>query len=105
MAKQFKQVKSSDALTIIIEGDTRNPEPMSCIIKFPGGSVEVTRCTDDTYWAHIGVEDLGNVIDSRVDHAYDVAHALDKIPSFPRAEEVNHIALRIAAKVRAPDYG
>lgn len=99
MAKQFKQVKSDDALAILIKGDVRNPEPAMCTIKFPGGSVEVSRCSDNTYWAHIRVDDPTNVVDSRVDHSYEAARELGSIPSFPRADAVEHIALRIAPRI------
>ena len=42
-------VHSDDAATIIFKGDRRRPEPSTGIIKFPGGHVEVTRCSDNTY--------------------------------------------------------
>lgn len=100
MAKKFQQTKSDDALTIHIAGDVRNPEPGSCIIKFPGGQVEVTRCTDNTYWAHLSVVDPSNIVDSRVDHTFEAHRALGKIPDFPRADAVQHIALRVANNVR-----
>ena len=104
MPKKFRQVTSTDALTIIIEGDKRNPEPGSLIVHFPGGNVEVTRASDGTYWAHIGVVDAGNVIASRVDHSFEAARELGKIPEFPRADAVEHIALRISNATPRPDY-
>jgi hypothetical protein len=105
MAKKFRQVVSGDALTIIIEGDRRNPEPGSCIVHFPGGNVEVSRASDGTYWAHIGVVDPGNVVGSRVDHTYEASCELGKIPEFPRADAVKHIALRISNATPHPDHG
>jgi hypothetical protein len=42
------------AKVITLYGDkTRAIEPAQHIINFPGGSVEVSRCEDGTYWAHI----------------------------------------------------
>ena len=36
-----------------IHGDPKRPEVSQFGIKFPGGEIYVTRCTDGTYWAHV----------------------------------------------------
>lgn len=105
MAKKVQIVHSDDAVTIIVRGDRRNPEPGTIVVHFPGGNLELSRASDGTYWAHIGVVAPGNVIGSRVDHTHEAANELGKIPEFPRAESVNHIALRIANHTPHPDYG
>lgn len=38
---------------IVLRGDKHNPEPETVTIAFPGGEVNVTRCTDGSYWAHL----------------------------------------------------
>ena len=86
---------------ILLKGDKKNPESGQHIIKFPGGYIELTRTTDDEYWAHIGVnkkqileDDVvqakrGFVVDSRID--YTNGNILDMI-NFP---DIQNIAVRI----------
>ena len=64
MAKA-KVIHSDDSVLIDFKGNKRSPEPATGVIKFPGGHVEVSRCTDGTYWAHIEVVDPANVVDTR----------------------------------------
>ena len=68
MAKA-KVTHSQDAVQITFNGDIRDPEPSTGVIKFPGGHVEVARCSDGTYWAHIAVVSGVNIIDGRIDRA------------------------------------
>jgi hypothetical protein len=92
-----KVTHSEDAVQITFNGDQRNPEPGTAVIKFPGGHVEVTRCTDGSYWAHLEVVDPANTIASRIDYADE---ARDQgIPPIPAQEHVKHMAIRIANKV------
>lgn len=94
--KQAKIVKSSDAVTVIFKGDITNPEPQTGIIKFPGGHVEVTRTTDNQYWAHISIGHKTWVTDSRID--YDREGWLEQgIPEIPRHDSIEHIAIKINA--------
>jgi len=88
-------VHSDDAATIIFNGDIKHPEPSTGIIKFPGGHVEVTRCSDGTYWAHVAVVDGVNIVDSRIDHKIGSWCIRD----MPDAETVNHIAIKVANNV------
>ena len=96
---RFQVVHSQDAATIIIRGDKRNPEPTSAIIQFPGGCVEVSRCTEGSYWAHVsrteadGDEPGGRVIASRLDY---VRGAGEGIPPLPAAEHIAHMGIRVA---------
>ena len=100
--KMLKVVGNNSCQKIYLHGDIKNPEPDTVVIKFPGGHVEVSRCTDNTYWAHIAVtkrddyDDNGDItpegkfLNGRIDFE-------DKpVMSFP--SESNHIAIRIGLK-------
>lgn len=92
-----KVVHSDDAVQVVFRGDPRNPEPGTAVVSFPGGHIEVSRCSDGSYYAHLQVTDPGNVIDSRVDYTYAAALQLGTIPAFPHADQVTHIALKVRA--------
>lgn len=91
MAKA-RVIHSDDACTIIFNGDPSSPEPHHGIIKFPGGVVEVARCSDGTYWAHIARFEESTVIGGRIDRD---KQGSDNVLELPEAELINHIALRI----------
>ena len=93
-----KVVHSTDACTIIFEGDKKSPEPTMGAIKFPGGSVEVSRASDGSYWVHMNID--GEVIDSRVDYhpekyAELVKAGEETIPNIAAGEAIQHIAVRV----------
>lgn len=98
---RFKVTHSEDACTINIEGDPRTPEPSTAIIKFPGGHVEVARCSDGSYWAHLrrdsGVqrEEGFRVADSRVDYNFEGSQDWG-IPKIEDQEKVEGLSVRIA---------
>lgn len=92
-------VHSGDACTIIFAGDPRRPEPSTGVVKFPGGHMEVSRCSDGTYWAHLAVVDSANVIGSRLDFQNAAEHGIRSVLDVPHGEHVRHIALRIANAV------
>lgn len=92
-------VHSVDACTIIFVGDRRKPEPSTGVIKFPGGHIEVSRCSDGAYWAHIAVVDSANVIDSRLDFQDAARHGIQSVLDLPHGEHINHIAVRIGNAV------
>ncbi len=101
MAKA-KVTHSDDAVTIEFRGNPQIPEPSTAIIKFPGGYVEVARTTGNEYWAHIQVHQLndasspGIITDSRIDYEFETYVDLrGLIPEVPRADKLQHIALRI----------
>lgn len=91
MAKA-KVYHSEDAVTIVFKGDPRSPEPSTGIIKFPGGHVEVSRCSNGEYWAHVAVVDPRNVVDGRIDRTDRFQAASD----LPDAHAINHIAIRVS---------
>jgi len=85
-------VHSLDAATIIFNGDKGSPEPSTGIIKFPGGCVEVSRCSDGQYWAHISLQE-GEITDGRIDYAHGVKGA--NIVDIPQQELIQKIAIKI----------
>lgn len=91
-----KVTHSTDAVQITFDGDKSNPEPSTGVIKFPGGHIEVSRCSDGSYWAHIAVVDGVNIMDGRIDRSGRV-QAVSEIPDH---EKINHIAIRICNKTR-----
>ena len=42
----------TDAEGVTIKGDRQHPEPSSFIVRLPFGTVEISRCSDDSYWVH-----------------------------------------------------
>ena len=87
-----KVVHSTDACTIIFEGDPANPEPPHGIIKFPGGHAEVARCSDGSYWGHLAIERPDQIIESRIDFRCEPPIRMRDIPD---GEHVEKIAIRI----------
>jgi len=94
-----KVVHSDDAVMIEFKGDKRNPEPGTAVIKFPGGHVEVSRCSNGDYWAHVEVVSPENITDSRLDYTAAAWAELGSIPEVPRSNEIQKIAIKIANKV------
>lgn len=92
-----KVTHSDDAVQITFNGDKKSPEPGTAVIKFPGGHVEVSRCCNGEYWAHIDIVSPQNITASRLDYSNDAWQALQNIPDIPRADEIRHIAVKIAA--------
>jgi hypothetical protein len=98
MAKA-KVSHSDDAVMIHFRGDKKSPEPSTAVIKFPGGHVEVTRCSNGEYWAHIDVVSPENITQSRLDYTYEAWAELHNVPDVPRANEIRHIAIKVANNV------
>ena len=73
---------SQDGVQVTFLGDRRNPEPSMAVIQFPGGHVEVSRCSDGSYWAHIGLRGIG----------------------LPKPDHIKHIAVRITSAVTRPAH-
>ena len=40
-------------LGVVLEGNPSKPEPESFRIHFPGGVVDIERCSDNSYWVHV----------------------------------------------------
>lgn len=98
MAKA-RVVHSADACTIIFEGDKRNPEPTTGVIKFPGGNIEVARTTDGSYWVHLSVDDPSNIREHRLNRSYEAEVQARQNGEgqlqLPGIEGVNHFAIRL----------
>ena len=100
-----KVIHSDDACTVLVEGNKEiRLEPSEHIIKFPGGSIGVSRTSDNEYWAHIVVNDKqviedihwqskpGQVVEGRIDYAY---HSFGDVEEIRNPEDVIHVAVRI----------
>jgi hypothetical protein len=96
MAKQFRTVRSDDALTVLVDGDRRNPEPSTLIVKFPGGHIELARCSDGTYWAHVEAVAAETVVGSRVDYERGASISVRELPE---ADRVKKLSVRLANTV------
>ncbi len=59
-AKNYNIKKAPKKITLL--GDRTKPEPAQHIIEFPGGAIEVSRTSNNEYWAHILVN-RGQVVD------------------------------------------
>lgn len=90
-----KVIHSTDSVQITFYGKKMHPEPSTAVIKFPGGHVEVSRCTDGSYWAHIAVVDGVNIVKGRIDRT-DGGVAVETMNN---AECINHIAVLVDNKV------
>jgi hypothetical protein len=88
-----KVIHSQDAVMIKFKGLKKNPEPSTAVIKFPGGHVEVTRCTDGTYWASVEADESKLIIDGRI----DTDSVTKPVHDLQGIDEINRIAIRIKA--------
>lgn len=107
-----KVVHGTDGCTVLVEGDVKKRrEPSTHVIKFPGGYIEVTRTSNQEYWAHIRINQgqalpqddqdrflwhKGEIVDSRVDVTIEGegTRVLDVAPE-DLLPFVNHIAVRV----------
>lgn len=82
---------------------TEKVESAQHIIEFPGGAIEVSRCTDGSYWAHIIVNHgfgdadgdgmntaVGEVVGSRIEHQNGTGPA-----DLPNEKAIEHVAVLI----------
>jgi hypothetical protein len=95
--------KSFTAKVMELKGDHGVPESAQYIIIFPGGSIEVSRTSNDEYWVHIEINTgeilpetvraskKGQIIDSRLDYS-------NGIEEIPNLENLKHIAVRVSTK-------
>lgn len=103
MAKA-KVVHSSDGVEIIFRGDKSNPEPSIGVITFPGGHVEVSRCSDGSYYAHLAVVDSANIVASRFDFQDSVQNGIPAVTAIPNGNLIKHMAIRVENIVPRPDF-
>lgn len=97
-------------ITDLFGDPKRKLEQPLTIVRFPGGSVEIARCSDDTYWVHVATraghdETEGRIIKARVDaqgRYADEAHATinGAIDGEMLLGSVNHIAFLIQPGIR-----
>lgn len=52
-----------NVLGVKLEGNPRKPEPDSFRVEFPGGEVDIERCTDGSYWVHVLCKQKEHTID------------------------------------------
>lgn len=52
-----------NVLGVEIEGNPRKPEPVSFRVSFPGGEVNIERCSDGSYWVHTLIKQRDVTID------------------------------------------
>ena len=85
---------------------TVRPEPATHVIEFPGGAIELSRTSDNNYWAHIivnrdfslgadaegMVSALGEIVGSRIDYEFP---AEPNVVDVPDAHQVRQIAILI----------
>jgi hypothetical protein len=93
----------TDALGVELLGNPKLPEPVTFLLKFPGGEVEVSRTTDGDYWVHVLANQptlsdghradrraLGKVVDARcfrvdgempTSEVYDLAVRIHTVPA------------------------
>lgn len=91
-----KVTHSTDAVQVTFNGDKRNPEPSTGVIKFPGGHVEVARCSDGSYWVHLEVVDAVNITGSRIEYMHG---ATKTVRDLPETNLIRKLALRISNTV------
>lgn len=97
--KSYQIDKAPKKITLL--GNRSKPESAQHIIEFPGGAIELSRTTDGNYWAHIIVNRVkvvddtkglysayGEIIDSRI----DCEDGIMEVPGFP---EITQIAILI----------
>ena len=96
-------IHSDDAVQINFYGNPRKPEPSTAVIKFQGGHVEVARCSDGTYWAHVHAVAPRNIVASRIDYDHEgaIGHG---IPAIPAADRIQKLAVRIANTMAHADW-
>jgi hypothetical protein len=81
---------------------TKQTEPECVVITFPGGHFELSRHSDDSYWAHIAItkegeingdgdfRPVGKFIEGRIDYIYESGKNIEPFPV-----KCEHIAVRI----------
>ena len=97
---------SDEVQGVTLRGDRNNPEPAYFRVRFPGGDVDVTRCTDGSYWVHVAVNrpgcgynpeaPSGKIIDGRVDVAG--MHASESSAGDLSNPGAYHVAVRVAVE-------
>lgn len=89
-----------------LHGDpTRRPEPETVRVSFPGGDVDVVRCSDGSYWVHVRVDSEADVRSKAADVAGKLVDARLDVRSKHASEcdagdfahpDLYHLAVRVA---------
>jgi len=96
-----KVVHSEQACHVILEGDKSHPEPVTVVVQFPGGQVEVSRCSNNKdYWMHFHLDEGTTVVDSRQAYAHKtytkrLSSGLNPIHELEDACDITQIALKL----------
>jgi hypothetical protein len=103
-AKNYQIARAPKRIALL--GDkTKRPEPAQHIIEFPGGAIELSRCSNGDYWAHIIVnrshavddtEGLKSAVAEVVDARVDMTDGVMPLPV--SLEDVDQIAVLIRRK-------
>lgn len=100
---------SDDSCMIHIKGNPKRPEPTTVVVKFPGGELELSRCSDGkSYWAHLHVNESAEIVDSRVDYNHEIymkRHdaGIKPIPKIDDHEEVKKMAVCLIGPYEATE--
>lgn len=89
-------------------GDPRRPEPETFRVALPFGDVDVTRCTDGSYWVHVRVDSeqqvreesavrAGSIMEARIDARGK--HAGECSPGDLGHPDAYHVAIRVGPKL------
>ena len=81
-------------------GDKKRPEPATFLVKTPTGIVEISRCTDGSFWFHIatlknnetGEKNQSHFIDARIDRINEHTSKVN-LGDFGK-DDVYHIAVK-----------
>jgi hypothetical protein len=85
--------------TTTLHGDpAKKVEKGHTIVLFPGGSVEISRTTDEHYWVHVAVDrdSKAAIVDARVDaNGSYMAAANEALKTGLETADVEHIAFLV----------
>ena len=98
--KHLKIESMGDAvLGVRLEGNPAKPEPIHFRVCFPGGDVDIVRCSDGSNWVHFRVNreddmtgETGHLVDARIDAEGLPVGDKVEILDDPR---VYHVAFRV----------
>ena len=76
--------------TIVLKGDSKNPESAEHHIEFPGGSISICRTSKNEYWAHVYVNN-GQILDDTTNSKKGVIREI-------RNEREDHFAILIGTE-------
>lgn len=105
--KMLRATGNNETQHIYVRGDRyTEAEPREFFIHFPGGQIGISRCTDDSYWAHLSLEDVtedktererkSKIIDARID--CDNLNVAESNMGDMARSDCNHVAIKIKLK-------